>query len=69
MRAEEIGKAKAYRGLTRINADQNRIGLSEDRRREGKNLNHKGHPYDSSFASSESLRAGYGTRREKGRVE
>ncbi|HEY1526300.1 MAG TPA: hypothetical protein VGH51_08695 [Candidatus Angelobacter sp.] len=29
--------------------------------------NHKGHPYDSSFASSESLRAGYGTQRESGR--
>jgi hypothetical protein len=26
-------------------------------------FNHKGHPYDSSFASSESLRAGYGTQR------
>jgi hypothetical protein len=29
-------------------------------------FNHKGHPYDSSFASSESLRAGYGTQREIG---
>jgi Homing endonuclease associated repeat len=28
--------------------------------------NHKGHPFDSSFASSESLRAGYGTQRESG---
>ncbi|MGZ4896213.1 MAG: homing endonuclease associated repeat-containing protein [Candidatus Angelobacter sp.] len=28
--------------------------------------NHKGHPYDSSLASSESLRAGYGTQRESG---
>src|SRR5712675_1321071 len=28
-----------------------------------KEANHKGHPFDSSFASSESLRAGYGTRR------
>jgi hypothetical protein len=28
--------------------------------------NHKGHAYDSSFASSESLRAGYGTQRERG---
>jgi hypothetical protein len=31
-----------------------------------KEANHKGHPYDSSFASSESLRAGYGTQRESG---
>jgi hypothetical protein len=31
-----------------------------------KEVNHKGHPFDSSFASSESLRAGYGTQRESG---
>ena len=29
-------------------------------------FNHKGHPYDSSFAGSESLRAGYGTHRKSG---
>lgn len=28
-------------------------------------LNHKGHPFDSSFAGSESLRAGYGAQREE----
>jgi hypothetical protein len=31
-----------------------------------KTINHKGHPFDSSFASSESLRAGCGTQRESG---
>jgi Homing endonuclease associated repeat len=30
-----------------------------------KEVNHKGHPHDSSFASSESLRAGYGSQRER----
>jgi hypothetical protein len=36
-----------------------RLPKAEDR-------NHKGHPYDSSIASSESLREGYGARRESG---
>jgi hypothetical protein len=31
--------------------------------------NHKGHPYDSSFADSESLRAGYETQRESGMAQ
>jgi hypothetical protein len=41
------------------------LAISQNQNRE---FNHKGHPYDSSFASSESLRAGYGTQR-KSRTE
>jgi hypothetical protein len=39
------------------------LAISQNQNRE---FNHKGHPYDSSFASSESLRAGYGTQRKSG---
>jgi hypothetical protein len=38
------------------------LAISQNQNRE---FNHKGHPYDSSFASSESLRAGYGTQRNR----
>jgi hypothetical protein len=36
--------------------------------KQNQEFNHEGHPYDSSFASSESLRAGYGTQRKSGGV-
>ena len=41
------------------------VVMVEYTERKSQEVNHKGHPFDSSFAGSESLRAGYGTQREE----
>jgi hypothetical protein len=50
---------KEHGGKTRISRE-----LTRKSRISSERSNHKGHPYDSSFASSESLRAGCGTQRK-----
>jgi hypothetical protein len=45
---------------------ENHGGVKGRKAKAPEKAKHKGHPYDSSFAGSESLRAGYGTRRESG---
>src|SRR6266481_5289923 len=51
-------------------ADRKRLkSLPRDERGKSKILNHRGHPFDSPFASSGSLRAGYGTQRRVGRAK
>jgi molybdopterin molybdotransferase len=47
-----------------VPAGADAVVMVEYTERKSKELNHKGHPFDSSFTGSESLRAGYGAQRE-----
>lgn len=47
-----------------VPAGADAVVMVEHTERKSQELNHKGHPFDSSFAGSESLRAGYGAQRE-----
>jgi molybdopterin molybdotransferase len=47
-----------------VPAGADAVVMVEHTERKSQELNHKGHPFDSSFAGSESLRAGYGAQGE-----
>ncbi|MGC2743383.1 MAG: molybdopterin molybdotransferase MoeA [Candidatus Angelobacter sp.] len=47
-----------------VPAGADAVVMVEYTERKSEEVNHEGHPFDSSFAGSESLRAGYGTQRE-----
>jgi molybdopterin molybdotransferase len=47
-----------------VPAGADAVVMVEHTERKSQELNHKGHPFDSSFAGSESLTAGYGAQRE-----